>query len=701
MKNLLWPASRIHEALHGLVTQARLGAQDAVGSGALPAPPPAVLNDADAFSDWLTAAAHLLGAEAQPAESLYPDLDRDLARMGPALVRVPIDGEAAYLAILPGRNLHVLGPDRQHHRVSPKAIRALLCGDREGPIQDELRLVLKRAEIPNSRQARAGDAMLRQRLSGSRIGGIWLLRPAPSMSFWQQLRHAGQNKQIAALAAAHTIQYGLWILAWWVAGSNVLDQRTDRSWMWLWTLLLLTLIPFRVLITWLQGIVALSAGAKLKQRLFYGALKLDPDSIRHQGAGQLLGRVLESEAVESLALSGAFLAWVALIELVACLFILSWGAGGWLQSGLLGAWMVIGALIVRRYYERSRVWTDVRLRMTHDLVENMVGHRTRLAQLPPDRWHDGEDEALASYLGSSKKMDDSVAALMAMIPRGWLVLALAGLAPAFVSGDASTARIAIAVGGILLAFRALRRCATGAWQLAEAAVAWERVSVLFHAAAKTEAAGSVETAPADRPELIEAREVSFRYSATTPEVLRGCSLRITPGERLVLEGASGGGKSTLVSLLAGVREPSSGEVLVGGRSRDATGDYVWRKHIATAPQFHENHVLAETFTFNLLMGRHKMPAPQDIPHAEAVCRELGLGELIERMPAGLLQMVGETGWQLSHGERSRLYIARALLHDAGLVILDESFAALDPLNLELALECVLKRARSLLVISHR
>jgi len=75
--------------------------------------------------------------------------------------------------------------------------------------------------------------------------------------------------------------------------------------------------------------------------------------------------------------------------------------------------------------------------------------------------------------------------------------------------------------------------------------------------------------------------------------------------------------------------------------------------------------------------------------------------LLERMPAGMLQMVGETGWQLSHGERSRLYIARALLQNAEVVVLDESFAALDPENLQRAVECVIKRAKSLLVIAHR
>ena len=74
--------------------------------------------------------------------------------------------------------------------------------------------------------------------------------------------------------------------------------------------------------------------------------------------------------------------------------------------------------------------------------------------------------------------------------------------------------------------------------------------------------------------------------------------------------------------------------------------------------------------------------------------------MLDRMPAGLLQMVGETGWQLSHGERSRLYIARALLQRASMIILDESFAALDPETLRQSLQCVLKRAPALMVIAH-
>ncbi len=200
---------------------------------------------------------------------------------------------------------------------------------------------------------------------------------------------------------------------------------------------------------------------------------------------------------------------------------------------------------------------------------------------------------------------------------------------------------------------------------------------------------------------VEARELVFRYSDRAQPVLRGANLRIAAGDRVVLEGASGGGKSTLVSILAGVREPNSGIVLINGLDRKTLGAPEWTRRLAAAPQFHDNHVLAETFAFNLFLGRPTVLGPADFDEAQAICDELGLGSLLERMPAGMLQMVGETGWQLSHGERSRLYIARALLQNAELVVLDESFAALDPENLKRAVECVIKRARSLLVIAHR
>ena len=115
---------------------------------------------------------------------------------------------------------------------------------------------------------------------------------------------------------------------------------------------------------------------------------------------------------------------------------------------------------------------------------------------------------------------------------------------------------------------------------------------------------------------------------------------------------------------------------------------------------HYHYVFAGTFAFNLLLGRRWPPQPEDVAAAEALCRALDLGLLLDRMPAGLWEIVGETGWQLSHGKRSRLYMARALLQGAAVLILDESFAALDPATLSRVQQCVVAHAPTLLVIAH-
>jgi ATP-binding cassette subfamily B protein len=162
----------------------------------------------------------------------------------------------------------------------------------------------------------------------------------------------------------------------------------------------------------------------------------------------------------------------------------------------------------------------------------------------------------------------------------------------------------------------------------------------------------------------------------------------------------GGGKSTLAALLAGLRDPGGGLLLLHGLDAPTLGVDGWRSRVVSAPQFHENHVFSSTFAFNLLMGRGWPPTEEDTAAAEELCDELGLRPLLERMPSGFAQTLGETGWQLSHGERSRVYLARALLQQAELVILDESFAALDPENLGRALECVLRRAPTLVLIAH-
>jgi ATP-binding cassette subfamily B protein len=199
--------------------------------------------------------------------------------------------------------------------------------------------------------------------------------------------------------------------------------------------------------------------------------------------------------------------------------------------------------------------------------------------------------------------------------------------------------------------------------------------------------------------LVDASSLVFRYRDDGEPVLRGADLKIERGERILLEGSSGGGKSTLAALLVGLREPSSGLLLLNGLDRHTLGES-WHKLATEAPQFHENHILSGTLAFNLLMGRNWPASDQELEEAKALCVELGLSDLLERMPSGMNQMVGETGWQLSHGEKSRIFLARALLQKAQLTVLDESFAALDPGTLQKCLTCAFERSKTLMVIAH-
>jgi ATP-binding cassette subfamily B protein len=115
-------------------------------------------------------------------------------------------------------------------------------------------------------------------------------------------------------------------------------METAAAWLMAWGLLLVTMIPLRLWSTWAQGRLAFGVGGLLKTRLLAGTLRLAPEEMRHQRAGQFLGRVLEADAVEGLALSGGLLSLLAGIEVVMAACVLGIGAGGWLHVGLLMGW---------------------------------------------------------------------------------------------------------------------------------------------------------------------------------------------------------------------------------------------------------------------------------------------------------------------------------------------------------------------------
>jgi len=529
-----------------------------------------------------------------------------------------------------------------------------------------------------------------------------MLRPRPGAPLRALAADAGLRGLLPRLAAAHAVQYALWVGACALLAAGALSGRVDGGRLAGWALALLTAVPLRALSLWWQGVLGVRAGAALKRRLLDGALRLRADEVRHQGAGRFLGTVIESEAMESLALSGGIAAALGAVELVLAFAVLAGGAGGWPQALSLVAWLCVAAALAARYRRLRGRWTEARLEMTHGLVERMVGYRTRLAQQDPGRLHRGEEEELDRYLALSGAMDRAAVRLPGLVARGWLLVGLAGIVPAFVRGGGA-AGVGVALGGVLLAWQSLARLGPALLQLPDAFNAWARVGPLFRAAARREPPGAWD-ARADAGDaataVLEAAGVEYAHAGRGAPVLRGISLQLRSGDRVLLEGPSGAGKSTLAAVLSGLREPDAGSLLLGGLDRWTVGAAEWRGRVAAAPQFHENHVLTGTLAFNLLMGR-RWPAPHaDLAEAEALCRELGLGPLLDRMPSGMMQMVGDGGWQLSHGERSRVYLARALLQGGDALVLDESFAALDPETLTVAWRVAEARAPVLLVIAH-
>ncbi len=705
LATLLWPPPRLGEALIELAREAGLSP----GAAPLGSPPAAVpVTEGARLARWVEQAASYLGVEAEVIEPTYSDIERWL-RAAPLLILLEhTAGLSGWLALIRGgRSCQVLGADGLTHRIATKDVLELLRAPLEAPIRSELKAMIETLPLSGRRRARALSGLARERLHHRRLPVAFLLAPRRAQSFWTDLRLQGVARDLVLGSALHAAGFAVGLGSLWILGRMALLGQIDRGWLVAWALLLSTQILLAGVEASVQGRLSLRAGLVLRDRLLYGILKLSSEEVRGEGVGALLGRVLESQIAESQALSAALAGAFAVIELALCGLLLASATISRLSAAALGAWLVLAAFIAVRARSERRKYARARLALTHELVEGIAGYRTRLVHESGESWHAREDHLLAGYGETSRRADRYTTLLAGLVPRGWFVLGLLSLAPAMVHERATGTALALALAALLLSYRALRRVAPGLEGAVECSIAWEQLSPILTAATRGERPGAPLSAAllagdsASRgASLVEAHELAFRHRPDRAPVFAGLNLRIEPADRWLLTGDSGGGKSTLSAVLAGLRRPDSGVLLYRGLDRATLGDSEWRRRIALAPQFHENHVFANSFGFNLLMARRWPPTPEDIEEALAVCRELGLDGLIERMPGGLAQTVGETGWQLSHGERSRLFIARALLQDPDLLILDESFAALDPETFRRCLKTVTTRARALVAVAH-
>jgi subfamily B ATP-binding cassette protein MsbA len=231
--------------------------------------------------------------------------------------------------------------------------------------------------------------------------------------------------------------------------------------------------------------------------------------------------------------------------------------------------------------------------------------------------------------------------------------------------------------------------------LARASVAVERIEELF----ATES--QVRELPGARPApplegRVEFRHVQFGYRADRP-VLNDVSLAVEPGHIAALVGPTGGGKSSLIGLIPRLYDVTGGAVLIDGTDvRDYTLDSL-RDQVSFVLQ--EPVLFHESIRDNIAYGRPGAPF-EDIVRAASFAHA---HDFISRLPDGYETIVGERGETLSMGERQRISIARAVLRDAPILLLDEPSSALDAASEKLVLDALerLMRGRTCIIIAHR
>ncbi|TMD88889.1 MAG: thiol reductant ABC exporter subunit CydC, partial [Chloroflexi bacterium] len=279
----------------------------------------------------------------------------------------------------------------------------------------------------------------------------------------------------------------------------------------------------------------------------------------------------------------------------------------------------------------------------------------------------------------------------------WSLLILA--IPLVVAKAIAGVYLAFLVLVILASFEAVQPLAEAFQKLGHSVAAGERLFKVTDTNQQVQEPAAPLPVPSNTPGRfsLEFDHVHFAYQSDEGEVVHDISFEVSTGKRIAIVGASGAGKSTLVNLALRFWDPDKGTIRLNGRDirQYALGDL--RGLIGVVSQ--DTYLFNDTMRGNLLLAR---PEASD-SEIEQALEQAQLTAFIQQLPKGLATWVGEQGLRLSGGERQRLAIARALLKDAPLLVLDEATANLDPMTEHTLLDALdmLMQGRTTLVITHR
>jgi ATP-binding cassette, subfamily B, bacterial len=603
------------------------------------------------------------------------DLDLDGPHRAPTIL--PVGNRTAFLVLLEKRrrSFTVLAPNGRRLKRTHVELETHTAAERSSGPQDAVAL-----PVPE---------YLRERLRRANRSSppCYRLIPTPPSRLFSELVASGLPRLGLLLFGLLVLAQGLEIGGWGLFGGAVLNGGHDIWGMLGWMLLLATLHLLSMPIQRAQSELTLRAGLVIKRRLQRGALAMDLDNLRRLGPSALTSRTIEAQALEQSGLAAVLMGLTAVVELITTAFICTGGAAGILHL----LWMIVlfGAIAVAAipYAKSLSEWTAERRRQASRLVESIAGHRTTRLQVHPLRRRDRLDNELTSYVQLSRRTDRWARWMLLGLPSLWTVGSVVTLVPSALWSGLPATGVAITIGAALLGARGLNTTVGSIAAAFRARLAWLQLADLLAAATSSPEAEAPTTGQGDAHRLVD---VSFHHPGRSVAALDRVSVELGTTEKILLTGASGSGKSTFGTVLTGLRQPGSGRLQLGGRNGTSMA----------APQAQENHIFSATLAENLFPAGIGPLEPADEARALDVLHRIQLDSLLGRMPLGLFQRLGSGGWALSQGEKSRICVARALLADADLVVLDESFGPLDPDTARACLEAAHQLSRTLVVIAH-
>ncbi len=449
--------------------------------------------------------------------------------------------------------------------------------------------------------------------------------------------------------------------------------------------------------------VALRVLGRVRVSFYERIEPLAPAQLDCYRSGDLLSRmVADVDALQNLYLRGLGPSLVALLAGAVCIGIAAAFlpvAGLLLAAGLLAGGLGVPALSGFLAARAGRRQAAARGELSAEVLElirgapELVAFGADRARLERVRTMDGRLVRIARRDALATGLADGLGLVVTGVTVAG-VLAISVLA----SADGRLDRVMIAAVALLAlaAFEAVTPLGEAARSLSATLAAGKRILELTAADAAVRDPSDPEPAPARRLG-IALEGVCAAYPRQPRPALEGLTLALAPGEKVALIGASGAGKTTVANLLLRFLDPQRGRVTLAGRDLREYRQADARRMISLAGQ--DSHLFTASIRDNVRLAR---PDATDW-EVEQALRRARIWDWIRRLPSGLDTTVGEEGRQLSGGQRQRIVLARALLADAPVLVLDEPTAHLDPATAAELIHDVFSAAgeRTVLLITHR